>query len=403
MNPTVTKVTGRSLGDLGEFMRDHLLSDIMPFWQRHAIDPRGGINNCIRDDGSLVSDDRWLWSQWRAVWVFSKLYNSIEPRDEWLDIAGGIYEFAKRHGWDDTVGGWVLRLSGDGEVLTGCDSIYVDAFAIYGLTELAIATGDSAVTELARRTAESVLHRLEASHDQIPHFPYPVPKGARVHGVPMIFSLVFWELGRFLDEPRYLRIAERMADEVMHHFYRADRDLIVERIAVDNTELPGPDGTAVVPGHAIESMWFQIHMARDRNDAQRIDQAIRLIRRHLEFGWDSQYEGILLAVDADGSDQIGWKFPDTKLWWPHTEALYALLLAYEHSHEQWCLDWYERVHDYAFSHYPVSDHGEWTQKLDRRGHKMPDTVVALPVKDPFHLPRALIYCVEVLDRLTANT
>jgi len=25
--------------------------------------------------------------------------------------------------------------------------------------------------------------------------------------------------------------------------------------------------------------------------------------------------------------------------------------------------------------------------------------VALPVKDPFHLPRALIYCVDALERL----
>jgi len=74
------------------------------------------------------------------------------------------------------------------------------------------------------------------------------------------------------------------------------------------------------------------------------------------------------------------------------------LLAYEISGEAWCLDWFERVHNYAFGHYPVPGHGEWTQKLDRRGDKFTDTV-ALPVKDPFHLPRALIYCIEVLERL----
>jgi N-acylglucosamine 2-epimerase len=56
------------------------------------------------------------------------------------------------------------------------------------------------------------------------------------------------------------------------------------------------------------------------------------------------------------------------------------------------------VHNYAFSHYPVLECGEWTQKLDRQGNKLTDTV-ALPVKDPFHLPRALIYCLEVLQRL----
>ena len=89
---------------------------------------------------------------------------------------------------------------------------------------------------------------------------------------------------------------------------------------------------------------------------------------------------------------------DTKLWWPHTEALYALLLAYEQTGDREFLDWYDRIHEYSFRHYPVTEHGEWTQNLDREGKPIED-IVCLPVKDPFHLPRALIYCLEVLDRL----
>jgi len=46
----------------------------------------------------------------------------------------------------------------------------------------------------------------------------------------------------------------------------------------------------------------------------------------------------------------------------------------------------------------VAQHGEWTQRLDRQGRPFSETV-ALPVKDPFHLPRALIYCVNALQRL----
>jgi N-acylglucosamine 2-epimerase len=56
------------------------------------------------------------------------------------------------------------------------------------------------------------------------------------------------------------------------------------------------------------------------------------------------------------------------------------------------------VHDLSFKHYPVPEHGEWTQKLDRQFRKITD-VVALPVKDPFHLPRAIMLCVESLARM----
>ena len=152
----------------------------------HAIDPAGGINTCIRDDGTLVSRDKWLWSQWRAVWLFATLYNMIEPRPQWLDTAQNICDFCVRHGWDDQFGGWVLTLSGDGEVITGCESIYSDTFAIYGLVALAKATGKRAPIDLARQTADHVATRLAWPHDQIPHEPYPIPKGAKVHGIAMM-------------------------------------------------------------------------------------------------------------------------------------------------------------------------------------------------------------------------
>ena len=398
-----------SLTELRSFLENHLLESVLPFWTTHAIDESGGINTCIADDGTLINRDKWLWSQWRAVWVFASLCTMVEPRAEWLEIARHIYRFCARHGWDERVGGWVLRVSEDGEVLEGCDSIYVDAFAIYGLVALAKATQEDEAVALARKTADHVLRRLEAPHDQIPHYPYPVPKGAKVHGISMMFALVLWELGQLLDDDRYRDAALGCCDDVFGHFYRPDRDLVLERIAADNSEFPAPRGTAVVPGHVIESMWFQIHIARDRDDRDRIDLACRLIRRHMELGWDPEYGGgLLLAIDADSSapgptpaPDAGWKFSDTKLWWPQTEALYALLLAYEQGRGSWALNWYDKVHEYAFAHYPVRGHGEWRQKLNRDGTPRSE-IIALPVKDPFHLPRSLLYCIEVLGRLTGS-
>lgn len=90
---------------------------------------------------------------------------------------------------------------------------------------------------------------------------------------------------------------------------------------------------------------------------------------------------------------------DAKLWWPFCEALCATLLAWEACREPWCLEWHDRVRDWAFRHFPDTRHGEWTQRLDRRGHRL-DQVVALPVKDPFHLPRAAIYAVECIERIS---
>ncbi len=385
--------------DLLAIYRAELLQRTVPFWLEHAIDwQRGGILTCISDEGEVLSTDKYMWSQLRAIWTFSALYNHIEARQEWLDVARHIFDFAKRYGRDQE-GRWVFAVDEQGNVLQGANSIYADGFALYGLTELARATGDQEAIDLALETFENVQRRLSrpGSYETAP---YPLPQGVKAHGVSMIFSLVFHELGLLLNDETILAAGLHHAEEVMTAFLKCDRHLLYEYVYLDNTLIDSPQGRAIVPGHAIESMWFMIHIYQHWGNALRIQQAVAAIKWHIAYGWDDQYGGILLSRDEAGGDPW-WSFADAKLWWPHTEALYALLLAHDLSNEGWTLEWFERVHNYAFSHYPVPAFGEWTQKLDRQGRKFTKTV-ALPVKDPFHLPRALIFCIDVLERLAHN-
>ena len=380
--------------DLLAIHRAELLERTVPFWMDHAIDrEHGGILSCISDQGRVLSTDKYMWSQLRAIWTFSALYNRIEARAEWLDAARNIFTFASRHGRDQA-GRWVFAVDQNGSMLQGATSIYADGFAIYGLTEYARATGEQAAIDLALETYRNVQARL-ARPGSYETAPYPIPAGVKAHGVSMIFSLVFHELGLLLKDEDILDAGLHHAGEVMDAFLRPDDGLIYEYVHLDGSPL----GRAIVPGHAIESMWFMIHIFRHWGDDARVRQAVEVIKRHVEYGWDAEYGGILLSRDAAGGEPW-WPFADAKLWWPHTEALYALLLAYEVSDEPWTLEWCAKVHDYAFAHYPVPGYGEWTQKLDRRGRPFTETV-ALPVKDPFHLPRALINIIQTLERLTA--
>jgi len=385
-----------SLSRLLDFYRETLLDDVLPFWERRAFDANGGINNCIADDGTILSRDRWNWSQWRAVWVWSKLHNTFGQRS-WLDRAWGIYDFVTAHGPLED-GHWPLLLTGDGDVLRGYESLYVDGFAIYGLAELLRATGDHRVREHAMRTWRAVRAALDAPEPP-PAFPYAIPPGRLAHGMSMIFSLALYELAQATGDAEVRRAALEHHRRVLEVFLRRDRNLVLEFVGRDGCELPPPEGTAVVPGHAIESMWFQMHIARARGDQATLMRGAQVIRRHLELGWDQEYGGLLLAVDAQRRPKVGWAHADTKLWWPHTEALYATLLAYEITREPWCLEWHERVRQFCYTHYPVAEHGEWRQKLDRQARPITQTLV-LPVKDPFHLPRALILSIELLQRLT---
>jgi len=87
-----------------------------------------------------------------------------------------------------------------------------------------------------------------------------------------------------------------------------------------------------------------------------------------------------------------------KLWWPHTEALYALLLAYHLTGEKRYEEWYERVHAWSFGHFPDKDYGEWFGYLHRDG-SLSLGLKGNMWKGPFHVPRAQLMCWKLLEHM----
>ncbi len=388
-----------NLPELRAFLHDHLVRDVMPFWMTHAIDwTHGGLFSCLEDDGTIVRRDKYMWSNARALWTFSGLCNRIEKRDDWRRAADNQYHFIRRHGRDEN-GCWVFLVDERGKVIEGENSIVTDAFAIFGMIEYFRLAGIEEALAIARETAAAVLERL-ARPGAYKTAPYPTPPGMKPHREAMQFSLAFCELGHELGDDALLAEGLARADDVIDHFYRADRQVFLEYLNRDNTTADTPEGRAMVPGHGIESLWFQIHNFLRIGQKDRARQAAAAMRCCFEKGWDPVHGGLFLGIDADGKEPPYWKHAEKKLWWPFTEALPGALMAYEQLGEAWCLDWYWKVHEWTFAHFPEREHGDWVQRLDRQGNKVTD-VVALPVKDPFHLPRGLIIAIETLDRLAA--
>jgi len=163
------------------------------------------------------------------------------------------------------------------------------------------------------------------------------------------------------------------------------------------------------PGHTLEGLWMLLTVAaRERNHFW-LSRAHQAARRALERGWDEVHGGIFYYVDRDGGAPAGaagasnyeagvrtsW---DTKLWWVHSEAIYATALSCRLSGDVRMREWFERIWEYAFWTFPQPDPtiGEWIQIRDRRGDPL-ERVVALPVKDPYHVARNLIQVIALLD------
>ncbi len=74
---------------------------------------------------------------------------------KWLNIAKPIAEMLLEYGRNDK-GEWFYSIKGDGSPAQQPQSIYVDAFCTYGLTEFAKATGDKKALKAAQETFERV-------------------------------------------------------------------------------------------------------------------------------------------------------------------------------------------------------------------------------------------------------
>lgn len=383
----------------GEFRR-LLLDELLPFWFRHGVDrEHGGVMSMMREDGTRLGEDKYLWSQGRWLWVVSAVFNRLAPREEYLESARATARFLLRHGRDPE-GRWLFAVSRTGGPRIGPTSIYSDCFAVYGLSEYYRATGDAEALETALASYASITRRVEEPdfHEVAPATLNP---GRRAHAVPMILTEVANELAQTTGDAAIEQAADEYARRVLDYFVRPERRALVEYLDWNYRLLPGPEGTAVEPGHAIESMWFVLHWARRRNNQAAIARAVECIRWHCELGWDKDYGGLRLAVDLDGLPPY-LANADKKIWWVHTEALYALALAHHLTGADWCAEWYERIYNWSVEHFYMPEAGEWRQRLDRSGTPITD-LIALPVKDPFHLPRAALLIALLAPALGKET
>jgi len=389
----------RRLLELREIYRRELFDSVVPFWLDHSLDhEHGGQFNSLDRDGAVFDSDKSMWLQGRALWMFAKLYNEVEPRTEWLEAARHIYDFIMRFGFDSD-GRMFFAVTADGRPLRKRRYLFTETFAVIGLAEYARATGDDAALQRAVDTYRLVVDYLR-NPGQLEPKVYPETRRAKAHNVSMIMLATTQELRlAALPDPLYAEVVNDALDQILHHFLDEEAEAVFEVLGADGQRLDTDDGRRLTPGHAMESAAFVLHEAIERHDTSLIPSALKMIDYSLARGWDSEYGGLLYFVDADGKPptRLEW---DMKLWWPHAEALYALLLAYHLSGDEKYAGWFERMHDWTFDHFPDPDLGGWYGYLHRDGS------LSTPLKGGmwkgfFHTPRALWLCWKLLSDMLA--
>src|SRR5690349_15417920 len=77
---------GWMIEELKKRYHRNLFDSVIPFWEHYSLDREyGGQMHCLTREGKIFDTRKYVWMQGRAAWMFSKLYNDVEQRPEWLD------------------------------------------------------------------------------------------------------------------------------------------------------------------------------------------------------------------------------------------------------------------------------------------------------------------------------
>lgn len=387
----------KASSDLSSYASEYkseLLNNILPFWLTNSKDEEnGGYFTCLNRDGSVYDKDKFIWLQGRQVWCFSYMYNNVEKKQEWLDMALHGADFLKKFGRDES-GNWYFSLTADGKPLVQPYNIFSDCFATMAFAALDKARPSDEFKKIAIDTFNNILkrqHKWKGSYNKA----YPGTRPLKNFALPMILCNLSLELEHIVGTEKVDEFIPAVIHEVMDVFYQPELGLILENVYEDGSFCDSFEGRLLNPGHVIEAMWFIMDLGKRIGDKALIAKACNIMLDTLEYGWDKEYEGIFYFLDVKGypPQQLEW---DQKLWWVHVEALVALAKGYKYTGDERCRHWFEKVHAYTWKHFKDAKHGEWFGYLNRRGE------VLLPLKGGkwkgcFHVPRALYQVWKTLE------
>lgn len=377
-----------------ELYKKELLENVIPFWSKNSIDTEhGGYFTCLDRDGKIYDTDKFAWLQGRQIWTYSMLFDKVEAKQEWLNIAESGASFMKKHGRDAN-GDWYFSFTREGKPLIQPYNIFSDCFATLGFGALYKANKNEEYAEIARNTFNRIVERRNNPKGKYSKG-FPGTRDLKNFSLPMILCNLSLELEHLIDTNTVNSLIDEVIYEVMDVFYQKDNGLILENVYQDGSFSDSFEGRVVNPGHIIEAMWFIMDLGVRKNDKNLIEKAMEIAFNALEFGWDKQHEGILYFKDIKGHpvQQLEW---DQKLWWVHVEALVTMAKGYQLTGSEKCKAWFEKLHHYTWNNFRDAEKGgEWFGYLNRQAQPLL-TLKGGKWKGCFHIPRALYQVSEIL-------
>lgn len=380
-------------------VKEHLVKDIIPFWQGLRDDVYGGFYGYMGHD--LALDKKAVKGcilNSRILWFFANAYLLLKE-ERLLEDAEHAFQFLKEHCMDRENGGVYWSLAYDGKPEDTTKHTYNQAFAIYALSSYYDASGDELALELARELYGVIETKCKDEYGYLEAFNIRfepeendklsengVMAEKTMNTLLHVFE-AYTELYRVSHDEKVADNIRYMLDLVADKVYNAEAGR--QEVFFDRTWHTLIDLYSY--GHDIEAAWLIDRGLEVLGDASYTEKISTITRTITDNIYKRAYKNESLANEAENG-----VVDTTRIWWVQAEAVVGFLNGYQKNpgHREY-LEAAEAIWNYIKDYQIDKRCHEWHWAVDEKRRPLEKPLVD-PWKCPYHNGRM---CFEAIRRM----
>lgn len=380
-------------------IKEHLVNDLIPFWQGLKDEENGGFYGYLSYDLKLDKKAvKGCILNSRILWFFSNAYMVLgDP--SLLESATHAYQFLKEHCIDDEFGGVFWSLTYDGKPEDTTKHTYNQAFSIYALASYYDASKNSEALEIAWKLYDLVESKCKDEYGYLEAFTRSfepeendklsengVIAEKTMNTLLHVFE-AYTELYRVTKEEKVAKQIRFMMDIIKDKVF--NKEIGRQEVFFDRTWNTLIDLYSY--GHDIETAWLVdrgLEVLDDEAYTNMLSPITKIITENI---YNRAYIDHSLVNESENG-----VVDTTRVWWVQAEAVVGFLNGYQKQGDKKFLDASVDIWNYIKKYFIDKRNGSewfWSVKEDHTPDEKP---IVEPWKCPYHNGRM---CFEVLRRM----
>ena len=376
MTPLITKLSN-------DFF--HTFTDkTLPFLSEHGWDKKyGGLFETLDSQGKNGPENfRRVMVHGRQLFVFSR-WSALTGDKTFERMANNIFAYLITNFWDVDHEGWYSRVTVDGKPLDLTKDLYAHAFVLFGLVHYAEYIGKRDAEPWIRKTIrvlqEHFLRSDGSYKEKMNRCFLDKTVNQRSQNPHMHLLEAALALSKCYEGNQYISLVKSLLKLFCETFL--DKKKLIIREYLNRNFNPNKEiGHIIEPGHHYEWAWLLNWTAETLGQPELKDLGARILSQSLEFGWDTEFEGVFDQINAKDVTIL----KSSKRLWPVLELIKALCVYPSEQNFIYLKNCLETVLEHYFN-----ETGTWVEHYTQNWQVLSDK---MPVSSAYHLGMA---CLEL--------